>query len=165
MRSPASPDSPTAAVTIGAEPSGSPAARWIFGQAEAELEARYGFIADPETGRSTGDFEPPAGTFLVARAAGVVGGVGIRPHAPGIGEDTRLWVDPAWRGLGIARSLMEALEVAARSLGYEGLRLETGTGQPEAVALYAGAGWERQTEGWEGGPIREGSVHFAKGLS
>ena len=94
-----------------------------------------------------------------------VGGVGLRSAGSGIGEIKRLWVDEAWRGRGIARSLMSEVEVVARAMGLSMLRLETGWLQPEAVALYASTGWERQSEDWDGGEIRVGSIHFAKALS
>jgi hypothetical protein len=39
------------------------------------------------------------------------------------------------------------LEAEAARFGYERLRLETGTRQPEAMALYESAGWAA-TEPW-----------------
>jgi hypothetical protein len=39
--------------------------------------------------------------------------------------------------------VLERLEVIAGELGYRALRLETGTPQPEAIALYERAGWQR----------------------
>jgi GNAT superfamily N-acetyltransferase len=38
--------------------------------------------------------------------------------------------------------LLQALEEHARSLGYRRVILETGTPQPEAMALYASEGYE-----------------------
>jgi GNAT superfamily N-acetyltransferase len=149
------------------EPFDDAAVQWVVAQAEAELVARYGFMADSETGLSAAKFDPPAGAFLVARAEPgnrLIGGVGVRRHTSEIGEVKRLWVHPGSRGLGIARALMQGLEAAGRELGFVTLRLETGSRQPEAVALYDGSGWERQHEDWEGGPIMVGSVHFAKDL-
>ncbi len=55
----------------------------------------------------------------------------------------RLWVDPARRGCGVGRALMDALEQAAADLGHTTLQLATGDRQPEAVALYEATGWER----------------------
>jgi GNAT superfamily N-acetyltransferase len=154
-------------VIVGREPFDSDAVQWVVAQAEAELVARYGFMADSESGLSAAKFDPPAGACLVARSAAggrLVGGVGLRPHNHEIGEVKRLWVDPAERGRGIARSLMASLEVTAVELGFASLRLETGAAQPEAIALYASSGWERQLEDWAGGPIMVGSVHFTKDL-
>jgi GNAT superfamily N-acetyltransferase len=72
------------------------------------------------------------------------GGVGLRPLTETSAEVKRLWVDPARRGQGVGLALMDALEAAARDLGYATLRLETGPKQPEAIALYAGSGWTRR---------------------
>jgi GNAT superfamily N-acetyltransferase len=43
--------------------------------------------------------------------------------------------------------LLAALEDEARARGFEVIRLETGTMQPEAMALYASAGY-REIEGF-----------------
>ena len=133
---------PPPGVTIRPERYGTDGPRFVVAQAEAELIARYGFLDDGEIGLTADMFDRPAGTFLVARARDAgppVGGVGLRA----IGEVRRLWVDPAWRGRGIGRALMDALEHAARDLGHVTLRLATGDRQPEAVALYEATGWER----------------------
>jgi GNAT superfamily N-acetyltransferase len=52
-----------------------------------------------------------------------------------------MFVQPAWRGRGVARQLLAALESEARNLGYVTLRLETALGQPEAIGLYQSAGY------------------------
>ena len=145
---------PTAApppgVTMRPEAYGGDGPRFVVAQAEAELVARYGFLDAGERGLTAAMFDAPAGAFLVARAGDAgppVGGVGLRALAPHTGEVRRLWVDPAWRGRGVGRALMAALEQAAVGLGLVTLRLATGDRQPEAVALYEATGWERLAAG------------------
>ena len=99
-------------ITLAREPYGGDGPRWVVAQAEDEIVARYGWLDDGERGLTAAMFDPPAGAFVVARRSGAagppVGGVGVRPSHPGIGQIRRLWVDPAWRGHGIARALMGA---------------------------------------------------------
>jgi predicted N-acetyltransferase YhbS len=52
-----------------------------------------------------------------------------------------MYVRPDARSRGIARALLGALEAAARSLGYEAVRLDTGPKQVHALALYRSAGY------------------------
>ncbi len=59
----------------------------------------------------------------------------------GIAEIKRMYVAPQARRRGVARALLGALEADAHRLGYRGLILETGTRQPEAMALYESSGW------------------------
>src|SRR5580698_5270881 len=112
-------DRPASAATLRIEPYGSDGPRWVVGRAEAELIARYGGLDDGELGLTAAMFDPPTGSFLVARAGGEhpVGGAGVRTVAEGVGEVRRLWVDPAWRGQGVGRVLMIGLEDAALALG------------------------------------------------
>ena len=136
----------SAMITVAREPYAGAGPRWVVAQAEAELVVRYGGLDDGELGLTAAMFDPPAGAFVVGRAGSAgppVGGVGVRAVGPGLGEVRRLWVDPDWRGQGVARRLMAALEDAARTLGLSSLRLATGERQPEAVALYESSGWER----------------------
>ena len=152
-------------LTLAVEPSGSDAVRWLVGKAEAELEERYGALAESELALSVAEFDLPAGAFVVARAADtLVGGAGVRPVAPKVAEVKRLWTDPAWRGRGVARAVMTELESVATDLGYEALWLATGTRQPEAVAFYATTGWRRLTTDREGAPLPWYSIQFAKDL-
>ena len=106
-----------------------------------ELSKRYGdgglSPASPE------QFRAP-GTFLVADLDGVpVGCGGLRPGADRTAEVKRMYVDPAARGRGVARALLRALVEHARGNGLHRLLLETGTEQPEAMALYESEGWTR----------------------
>jgi GNAT superfamily N-acetyltransferase len=137
---------PPPGVTIGREDYGSGGPRFVVARAEAELVERYGFLDAGEHGLTAAMFDPPTGAFLVGRAGDAgppVGGVGLRAMGPDTGEVRRLWVDPAWRGRGVGRALMAALELAAADLGHMRLQLATGDRQPEAVALYEATGWAR----------------------
>ncbi|MFI7597333.1 GNAT family N-acetyltransferase [Actinoplanes sp. NPDC049681] len=60
---------------------------------------------------------------------------------PGVAELKRMYVRPAFRGRGIARQLVVALEEEALAAGRPVLRLETGTYLPAAIALYRSAGY------------------------
>jgi putative acetyltransferase len=59
----------------------------------------------------------------------------------GQAEMKRVFVDPSGRGKGIARTIMEALEHEAASLGVTLMQLETGIKQPEPIALYRKFGY------------------------
>jgi len=54
-----------------------------------------------------------------------------------------MWTNPTYRRRGFATIVLEALERAARAVGYTTLRLETGPAQPEAQAMYEGRGYQR----------------------
>ena len=108
-----------------------------------EMNALYGDIEFPGMPSATpADFAPPAGTFLVGFHDGepVCAG-GIKRIAPDAAEIKRMYVVPAARRRGVARTLLGALEDAARERGYTFVRLDTGPLQQHAVALYASAGY------------------------
>ena len=67
----------------------------------------------------------------------------IRPLKGEIGELKRMYVRPAFRGRGLSKRILAFLEQKARDFGYTELWLETGTEQPEAIALYQQAGYRR----------------------
>ena len=105
-----------------------------------EITARYGegglSPAAPE------EFSAP-GVFLLVEVDGVaVGCGGVRPRGADEGELKRMYVDPGVRGHGLARTLLAALVAHARAAGMVRLLLETGTEQPEAIALYESDGWQ-----------------------
>jgi putative acetyltransferase len=83
----------------------------------------------------------PNVTFLVARTADAVVGCAALVRMSGYGEIKRMFVDEAARGQGIARRLLEAIEMVARTDGLAALKLETGIYQPAALALYRAAGF------------------------
>ncbi|MEU5567320.1 GNAT family N-acetyltransferase [Micromonospora musae] len=79
------------------------------------------------------------------------------------GEIKRMYVRPAYRGRGIARQLLAALEELAYQRGHNTIRLETGTYLPAAIGLYTSCGYQPiPTYGeYVGNPY---SVCFAKRL-
>ncbi len=157
-------------VSVSRELSAGEGPRLMIARAVAELVDRYGNLSSYELDLDGTTFDPPRGAFLVARAAGAtdaVGGVGVRgvrrdSGGSATGEVRRLWVDPAWRGRGVARALMGALEVEAVTLGLRSLELATGYRQPEAVALYAATGWKREEVDHDGRPLPAGYIRFTK---
>jgi GNAT superfamily N-acetyltransferase len=163
---------PTDAIGVEPEPYESDGPRWLVAQAEAELIARYGGLAAGELGLTAAMFEPPQGSYVVARVDDrqatapqrPVGGVGLRSLADGVGEVRRLWVDPSRRGRGVGRALMARLEGSALELGFEHLVLATGDRQPEAVQRYTATGWTRLSVDPAGRPLVAGWIRFAKAI-
>jgi GNAT superfamily N-acetyltransferase len=105
-----------------------------------DLAERYGgrdaFHPDPAS------LAPPDGEFVVARLDGVpVGCGGFRRFGDGVAEIKRMYVVPEARRRGVAAAVLADLEARAGALGYRSIRLETGTNQPEAMALYERAGY------------------------
>ncbi|WP_298223780.1 GNAT family N-acetyltransferase [Flavobacterium sp.] len=65
-----------------------------------------------------------------------VGCGAIKPYDESTMEVKRMFVLPEERGKGIASIVLKELELWAQELGYQKCLLETGTKQPEAIALY-----------------------------
>lgn len=113
---------------------------------------RYGDEGD-ETVVATTDFAPPEGAFFVGYVDELpvaCGGWRARDADPadpevhdGDAEFKRMFVLPAWRGRGLARTMLAALEGSAAAAGRGRAILETGTPQSEAIRLYVAAGYTR----------------------
>jgi GNAT superfamily N-acetyltransferase len=121
-----------------------PEAMQLIARLTAELAQRY---HDDGTGNfNFEDVEIPRSGFLVARWNGQAVACGaLRPLSESVAEIKRMYVEPTFRGRGIGKRILAALEAAARKADYKIVRLETGTSQPEALALYEGAGYHRIT--------------------
>ena len=88
------------------------------------------------------ELRAPDGAYVVGWEGTVaVAGGGVRRLDDVVGEIKRMYVRPDSRSRGIARVLLAALEDAARALGYEAVRLDTGPRQVHALALYRSAGY------------------------
>lgn len=127
-----------------------PDAARLIAQVQAEYVVRYG---GPDSSPVDFDeFRAPAGLFCVGYLDDVpVAMGGWRRHAA---DDPQTgWADPAaeikrmyvvaeYRGYGFARAMLAELERTAQVAGLRWLLLETGTRQPEAIALYYSSGYE-----------------------
>ena len=118
-----------------------PVAQELVAEVQAEYVLRYG--GPDRTPVDVEEFTPPRGLFLV----GLVGDVPVaagafRAHGDGVAEIKRMYVRRAHRGRGLGRALLDELERRARAAGHRRVVLETGTRQPEAIALYAASGYE-----------------------
>lgn len=117
--------------------------------AEAELRRRY--PEDDDLGP-----ELDVARWLVARRDGApVGSIALCRLEHPAGEIKRMYVPEPVRRTGVARALLAAVESAARHDGLRVLRLETGTRQPEAMALYAACGYRPIPDYgyWAGHPL------------
>jgi GNAT superfamily N-acetyltransferase len=130
---------------------GHPDAMLLIAEVQAEYVIRYG--GPDGTPLDPLMFEPPAGSFFVGYVE--LGG-GRQPVATGAwrrhddvdafgtrrtAEIKRMYVAPAVRGRGLARAMLAHLERTAADSGVEAMILETGTAQPEAMALYESSGY------------------------
>src|SRR4051812_38279413 len=123
-------------------------------QVQAEYHVRYGDGGDA-TELDPADFDPPNGVYLIAYdesgAPLATGGWRNRDangegNLDGDAELKRMYVVEQARGLGLARRILAELEEDARGRGRLRMVLETGTKQPEAIALYASTGYEPCTK-------------------
>ncbi len=102
-----------------------------------QADSRFGLGADALTSRGV--------RFFVARLDGqAVGCGGFTLAAPMEGELQRMFVDATLRGHGIGRSLLQAIEGAARAEGIQVMRLETGVASTEALGLYQRSGYRER---------------------
>ena len=117
---------------------GHPDAMAMIAAVQGEYVIRYG--GEDETPQDPAMFDPPRGSFFV----GYLGG---RPVASGAwrrrddvmalgststAEIKRMYVDPAARGRGLARTMLAHLERTAAEAGAAVSILETGMRQPRA---------------------------------
>lgn len=119
----------------------------LIDEVQQEYVTRYG---DPDvTPVDVSEFAPPRGLFVVGYLDGApVACGGWRAHdgpspefLPGDAELKRMYVVPSARGRGLSRVLLAELERTAVDAGRKRVVLETGTRQPEAIALYRSSGY------------------------
>ena len=87
-------------------------------------------------------FLPPHGRLLRAIDGNITVGITcMRRIRQDIGEIKRMYVRPEFHGRGIGRSLLDALILEARKIGYPTLRLDSTRFMKIAHALYRSAGF------------------------
>ncbi|ARP71768.1 N-acetyltransferase [Streptomyces pluripotens] len=140
-------------------------------EVQAEYHLRYGDGGDA-TPLDVSDFDPPQGAYLIAYDEHdhpvATGGWRSQDQSgegteDGDAELKRMFVIDRMRGQGLARRMLAALEEDARAAGRLRMVLETGTKQPEAIALYTSSGYEPCT-GFGYYRDYEESRYFAKQL-
>ena len=129
-------------ILITRERPDSPDASALILELEAHLEPFY-----PQESRHGYSIEKLLAqdvAFFVARYQGAPAGCGgIQLFGVDYGELKRMYVRPAFRGLGLAKQMVNHLADYARAHGVGLLRLETGIHQTEAIGLYEGLGFYR----------------------
>src|SRR5579871_2193856 len=114
----------------------------LITELEAHLEPLYPAIS--RHGYSVEKLIAQAVAFFVLRHDDVPAGCGgIELFGTEYGELKRMYVRPAFRGLGFGKQLLDHLADYARTHGVGLLRLETGIHQTAAIRLYEGMGFQR----------------------
>lgn len=119
----------------------------LIADVQQEYVRRYG--GEDSTPIDPAEFAPPAGLFVVGYLSETpVACGGWRAHdtpepyfADGDAEVKRMYVAASVRRRGYARMILAELERTAAERGRRRMVLETGTRQPEAIALYTSAGY------------------------
>ena len=109
---------------------------------ELDLELAGRYPDHPATGIVAAEFEKQGGYFVVAKDEDTLLGCGaFRPVNNYCAEIKRMFVRPAARQRGIARSILRHLEEEIRRRKFLSIVVETGYRQPEAMALYEAEGF------------------------
>jgi putative acetyltransferase len=118
-------------------------ARELFQEYAASLGFDLGFQDfERELSHLPGEYVPPHGCLLLAwYGAEAVGCVAVRPLKDRVCEMKRLYVRPAYRGLGLGKALAEAAIAEAKRLGYAAMRLDTVPSMQRARELYRALGF------------------------
>ncbi|HUQ71280.1 MAG TPA: GNAT family acetyltransferase [Planctomycetaceae bacterium] len=120
----------------------SAAAQVLIAALSAELAVQYDHMDDGSGGFRPADVDGPRSTFLVGRVDDIPVACGaLRPLEPSVAEMKRVFVAASYRGRGLSKRLLAALEDAARAMGYAAIRLETGNLQHAAIRLYEATGY------------------------
>lgn len=126
--------------TIAPERPDTPDAEALINELEAYLtplypaESRHGFSVEKL-------LREQVAFFVIRRDGQAAGCGGVKLFAAEYGEIKRMYVRPQFRGLGLAKMMLDHLAAHAREHGVATLRLETGIHQHEAIGLYEQTGF------------------------
>jgi len=139
-------------------------ARTLFGEYAAALGFDLGFQDfDKELAGLPGDYAPPSGRLFLTYADDALAGcVALHPMGEGICEMKRMYVRPAFRGLGLGRKMAEKCIEEARAIGYRSMRLDTIATMTEAIVLYRSLGFSEITP-YRFNPV-PGAIYMELGL-
>jgi len=119
-----------------------PDAQALIAELEAELaplyptESRHGYSVEKLLTEGVS-------FFLIRENSTPAGCGGVKLFGTEYGEVKRMYVRPEFRGLGLAKLMLDHLANYARNHGVEILRLETGIHQQAAIRLYERVGFQR----------------------
>jgi putative acetyltransferase len=114
-------------ITIAPEPFDSPDARRLIAALDAHLASRYSPDQMFGPHLKAEHVAPGLGTFVIARLEGQAIGCGaLRRRDERTIEVKRMYVEPDRRGRGVAKEILDHLEIAARAMGAHRMVLETG---------------------------------------
>ena len=120
-----------------------PPGRDLLRELIASLDEQYpGRAVKPGSVTTPDEMVAPGGVFLVGyedERPVAIGGV--RCLEDGVCEIKRMYVVPDARSRGAGRALLQALEDAARELGYESVRLDAGPAQTHSISLFERTGY------------------------
>lgn len=140
-------DDPVGALAFEEVPFADPRVQRLVEEVQAYYVVLYG--TPDESPVDPAEFDPPSGRFLLGTVDGdpvAMGGWRLRPDLDEVlgargAEVKRMFVSPDARRRGHALRLLAALEASAADGGADLVVLETGTEQPDAIALYERAGY------------------------
>ncbi len=134
---------------------------------QAEYVRRYATEVGDASPVDPEEFDHPNGIFFIGYVDEIPVAMGGwrrgGPLGQSDGEIKRMFVLDSHRGRGYSRQVLEELERSAARQGIRRLVLETGTEQPEAIALYRSAGYV-DVEPFGFYAEYDDSVHLAKTL-
>ena len=147
------------------DPAQTNSVRQIFREYAAELGIDLCFQNfDSELDGLPGEYAAPRGALLLAMVNGELAACcGLRPlKSSGMtntAEMKRLYVRPAFRGLGLGRHLAQAILHAAHRIGYDSVVLDTLDDMHAARAMYEDLGF-REIPAYYRNPLP--GVHYLK---
>jgi ribosomal protein S18 acetylase RimI-like enzyme len=120
-----------------------PAIRELFRDYEAGLDVDLCFQGfEEELATLPSKYSRPrGGIWLAVKGGQFAGCVALRPLDVETAEMKRLYVRPAFRGLGIGRKLAEHVLTEAAAAGYRSICLDTLPTMTGAIALYCSLGF------------------------
>jgi putative acetyltransferase len=149
-------------LTIAAEPADCADARALLAARDEENFALYApeeRFAVPADAHASDDL-----MLFIAREDGAPIGCGALQKHDGYCELKSVFLLPAARGKRLGQEIIRALEEAARAIGYDEVKLETGNKSPWAVKSYERAGYGR-CERFGTYPVAPTSIYMAKRLA
>ena len=139
----------------------------LAAEVQVEYARRYGGTGDISP-MEADHFAPPRGAFFVLYVDDVPAAMGGwrrgGPNGDDDAEIKRMYVRPEFQRRGLARAMLAHLELMAVADGITRFVLETGTAQPEAIALYRSSGYA-DVASFGFYAAYDDSVHLGKTLS